>query len=102
MAVQVGVITFKGTDMQEATNIGAMIRYHRQKSGLTQAELAKLAGTGKTSVFDIEKGKESIQLDTLQKILSVLNIKINFNSPLMAEFEKSDPGRNNEKKAGNV
>lgn len=59
------------------------IRFHRKKSGLTQAELAKLAGVGKTVVFDIEKGKKTVQLDTLLKVLKTLNIQLRFQSPLM-------------------
>jgi DNA-binding XRE family transcriptional regulator len=39
-----------------------VVRFHRKKSGLTQQELAKLAGVGKTVVFDLEKGKKSIQM----------------------------------------
>ena len=61
-----------------------IIKKHRRMSGLSQAELAKLAGVGKTVVFDVEHGKQSIRFDTLTKILSVLNISIRFNSPLMA------------------
>jgi len=69
-----------------------MIRDHRKKAGLSQIELSRLAGTGKTAVFDIEKGKESVQLDTLMKILNVLNIKMKLESPLMNEY-KSGEGR---------
>ena len=69
--------------------IGSSIRFHRRKAGLTQAGLARLAGVGKASVFDVEKGKESVQLDTLLKILSVLNMELAVKSPLMAEFLKA-------------
>jgi len=34
-------------------------------------------------IYDIEKGKETIQLNTLRKVLRVLNIKIELTSPLM-------------------
>ncbi|GBD86631.1 DNA-binding transcriptional repressor PuuR [bacterium BMS3Abin03] len=67
--------------------IGSVVHFHRKKSGLTQKQLANLAGVGKTAVFDIEKGKESVQLNTLLKILSVLNIKIKLSSPLMHLLE---------------
>lgn len=63
--------------------IGKIIKYHRKKSGLSQLELANLAGVGKTVVFDIEKGKETVKLSTISKILLVLNIEIVFKSPLM-------------------
>ena len=70
--------------------IGKLIVFHRKKSKLTQKQLADLAGVGKTVVFDIEKGKETVQLNSLLKILSVLNIKLEMKSPLMELMEKSD------------
>ncbi|MFD2586084.1 helix-turn-helix domain-containing protein [Croceitalea marina] len=59
-----------------------MVRNHRKKAGLTQLELANLAGIGKTTVFDIEKNKETVRWDNLLAVLRVLNIKIEFKSPL--------------------
>ena len=67
--------------------IGRMVRFHRKQSKLSQEELAKLADLGKTVVFDIEKGKLSIRLSSLLKILNVLNITMQFQSPLMHLFE---------------
>ena len=76
--------------MGNNNNISQIIKFHRKKSGLTQKELADLAGIGKTSVFDIEKGKKTIHFSTLLKVLNVLNITSVFNSPLMNEInEKS-------------
>lgn len=65
------------------------VRFHRKKSGLSQAELARFASVGKTVVFDIEKGKRTVQLDTLLKILAILNITTLFQSPLMENFIRS-------------
>lgn len=70
----------------QSQDIGRMVAFHRKKSGLTQLEVAKLAGIGKAAVFDIEHGKASVQFDTLQKLLSVLNIQIRFEGPLMQAF----------------
>lgn len=72
---------------------GTVIRFHRKKSGLTQKELADLAGVGKTSVFDIEHGKPTVQLETLQRICRVLNIDITLESPLMEYYREE--GRDN-------
>lgn len=68
--------------------IGTLIRCHRKKSGLTQKELADLAGVGKTAVFDIEHGKETVQFDTFQKVCEVLNITINLESPVMKQCKE--------------
>ncbi|MDX2346430.1 MAG: helix-turn-helix transcriptional regulator [Legionella sp.] len=61
--------------------IAKLVHYYRKQTGLSQQALAKLAGVGKTVIFDIEKGKESVRLNTLLKILDVLNIKMKFDTP---------------------
>jgi HTH-type transcriptional regulator / antitoxin HipB len=69
-------------------SLNELVKKHRRLSGLSQAELAKLAGVGKTVVFDLEHGKQSIRYDTLSKILAVLNISIRFDSPLIARLHR--------------
>ena len=69
--------------MLEPQLLATLIRKHRKAAGVSQLQLAEMAGVGKTSVFDLEKGKETIQLDTLRKILTVLNIKVQLISPFM-------------------
>ena len=64
-------------------NLKDVIRQHRKLSGLSQAGLAKMAGVGKTVIFDLEHGKDTIQLDTLQKVLGVLNIRLDLRSPII-------------------
>ena len=63
--------------------LNEIVLFHRKKSGLSRNQLADLAGVGKTAIYDIEKGKETIRFSTLQKVLTALNIKITFSSPLM-------------------
>ena len=63
--------------------LAQLLKIHRKKAGLAQAQLAKLAGVGKTVVWDLEHGKESVQWDTLQKIFHVLNITVVWQSPLL-------------------
>lgn len=72
--------------MLDSKQIGRVVRYHRKKSGLTQKELSKLAGVGKTAVFDLEKGKPSIRFNTLLKVLATLNIKFELQSPIISDL----------------
>ncbi len=65
------------------------VRFFRKRSGLSQEKLAKLAGVGKTVIFDIEKGKETVKLNTLLKVLDILNIKIELITPFPLEEEKN-------------
>jgi len=71
-------------------NLADIIKFHRKKSGLTQNGLADLAGVGKTVVFNLEKGKTSVQFDIILKVLNVLNIKINFESPVIKLMEEQN------------
>ncbi|MEM1326093.1 MAG: helix-turn-helix domain-containing protein [Bacteroidota bacterium] len=67
--------------------IGRIILFHRKISGLSRIQCAMMAGVGKTVIYDIEHGKESVQLNTLMKILHVLNIQITLTSPLMKHYD---------------
>jgi len=69
--------------MLEPKKLARIIRKHRKAAKISQLQLAEMAGIGKTVVFDIEKGKETIKLNTLRKILKVLNINVVLRSPLM-------------------
>lgn len=78
--------------MLEPKILATVIKKHRKAAGLSQLRLAEMAGVGKTVVFDIEKGKETIQLDTLRKILAVLNIKVQLISPIMNQINQDEIG----------
>ena len=69
--------------MLDPKTLSFILIKHRKEAGLSQKKLAELAGVGKTVVFDLEKGKETVQLDTLLKIFEVLNIRVQLNSQLM-------------------
>lgn len=66
----------------------AIVRYHRRRAGLTRVELARLAGVGKTVIFDFEHGKPTVRLDTVVKLLSALNIRLTWDSPLRGAYEQ--------------
>ena len=76
--------------MLEPKVLANTIRMHRKAAGLSQLQLAEMAGVGKTVVFDLEKGKATVQLKTLRKILRVLNIKVRLESPLMNNLQISE------------
>ena len=74
-------------------NLSDLIRFHRKKSGLSQQKFAQLSGVGKTAVFDLEHGKKTVQMDTLLKVLTVLNISIELSSPLTKSLKPKDPAK---------
>ncbi len=87
---------------QHVQDIGAAIRFHRQQSGLSQRGLADMAGVGKTAVFDLEKGKTTVRLDTLTKIFRVLNIRLLLDSPLMEQWQAQQQGDSQGKGEGDT
>jgi HTH-type transcriptional regulator / antitoxin HipB len=64
------------TVILEEKNLSLLIRSTRKKAGLSQIELAELAGVGKTLIFNLENGQANVQFTNLLKVLRVLNIKI--------------------------
>lgn len=73
--------------MIQSQELADVIRMHRKAAKLSRTQLSEMAGVGKTVIYDIEKGKETVQLNTLRKILKVLNIKIVLTSPYMDNLQ---------------
>ena len=63
-------------------DLGLFVKKHRKQAGLTQLESANLAGVGKTTVFDVEKNKETVRWNNILAVLKVLNIEVKFISPI--------------------
>ena len=81
------------TGPESAIPFGEIIRYHRKRAGLSQARLALVAGVGKTVVLDVEKGKRTVRLDILLRLLNALNVRLDWTSPLRAAFEAEQAER---------
>ena len=80
-------------NLESIKEIGAIIKFHRKLAGLSRIDLANIAGVGKTVVYDIENGKETVRLNTLFRILGVLNISISLESPLMDQYKADDDAK---------
>lgn len=62
---------------KENTTIGKNIRKCRQKQGLSQDKLSKLANISNVSIIKIESGAiQSPTIDTVQKIAKALKISV--------------------------
>jgi len=66
--------------------VGSRIREYRKRRGITQEALALSANIGVSFLGDVERGNKKPSIDSLEKILSVLNITFieffNFNDEL--------------------
>jgi HTH-type transcriptional regulator / antitoxin HipB len=53
----------------EAFKLGVLIQQARHEKGLTQEEVAQLAGTNKSYISKLEKDLKDIRFSTLQRII---------------------------------
>ena len=53
----------------EAFKLGVLIQQARQEKGMTQEEVAILAGTNKSYISKLEKDLKDIRFSTLQRII---------------------------------
>ncbi len=51
--------------------IGTFVRQRRQAARLSQRELAELAGVGVRLVSDLERGKPTLRMDAVNRVLQV-------------------------------
>lgn len=56
--------------------VGALIRYHRKRVGLTQARLAEMVEVQVGSLSRIERGKSAASFATLGKLAVALGVEV--------------------------
>lgn len=61
--------------LYSAASIGPAIRHYRKQAGLTQAQLAEMAGINRTYLSELEQGKESEQLRRILRLLKLLGVR---------------------------
>ena len=71
----------KHTEQQSAAEIGKLVLSERKRQGITQLQLAGMAGTGIRLISDIENGKETVQVQKLLKVLHTLGLGLFVFSP---------------------
>lgn len=57
-------------------SLGFALREERKKKGLNQTELGIPVGVDQTTVSKVEQGKPGTRLDTLFRLLSVLDLEL--------------------------
>ncbi|MBL0375549.1 helix-turn-helix transcriptional regulator [Rhizobium sp. KVB221] len=62
--------------LTDSKSLGALIRHERRSQGLTQEQLAGLAGVGVRFVRELEAGKESCQLGRALLVAQTLGLVV--------------------------
>ncbi len=58
-----------------AASVGPAIRHYREEAGLTQGQLADMAGLNRTYLSDLEQGKETEQVRRILRVLKQLGVR---------------------------
>jgi DNA-binding XRE family transcriptional regulator len=69
--------------------IGNKLRQRRTKSGVTQGQLAKEVGVLRTSITNIEAGRQKVPLHLLYKICAALEMEVVETLPTNAEVTQA-------------
>ena len=71
-------ITYACIDLRSSDQFGEAIRIFRKRRGLTQQQVANMAGCSLMYVSNLERGKASAELGKALKILDVLDVEVSF------------------------
>lgn len=61
---------------EAAETIALYVRERRRANGMTQTDLALLAGVGRRFVSELENGKPSLQIDKVNSVLRVFGMQL--------------------------
>ena len=77
------IYTRKGID--EMNKLSQFVKKRRKSLGLTQEDLSFKAGVGLRFVRDLEQGKQSLQMDKVNQILSLFGHEL---GPIQSERDE--------------
>lgn len=66
--------------------LASLVHFHRKRAGLSQIDLASMAGVSRKVVQDVEAGREGVSWRNLRSLLTVLNIQLKPEGPLIDEW----------------
>ncbi|MBE5316635.1 MAG: helix-turn-helix transcriptional regulator [Xanthomonadales bacterium] len=67
--------------IRTAEDLGRLIRDQRKRQGLRQTDLAAIIGASHVFVGDVERGKPSVQLGRVLRLLDELGLELRLSAP---------------------
>jgi transcriptional regulator with XRE-family HTH domain len=58
-----------------AASVGPAIRHYREAAGLTQEDLAEMAGLNRSYLSELEHGRETEQMRRILRLLKLLGVR---------------------------
>jgi transcriptional regulator with XRE-family HTH domain len=80
----------------QSQELASLIVFHRKEAGLSQSELADHAGVSRYVVQDLEAATGRTTWRKLQAVLTVLNLRLEPEGPLVATWRKTLTPQSNE------
>lgn len=68
--------------------IGEFVKQKRKKVNLTQVELAQKAGVGLRFVRELERGKETLRCDAINKVLALFGASLTVTTKMANNVER--------------
>ena len=62
--------------LSSSVELGQLVRKTRKEQGLTQLDVAGLAGLSNRFVIDLERGKETLQIQKVLDVLALLGLEL--------------------------
>lgn len=62
--------------VRKIAELGELVEAVRKRQGLTQLDVSGLAGLGNRFMVDLEKGKETIQMQKVLNVLAQLGLEV--------------------------
>lgn len=62
--------------LDSTAQLGELVRMVRKEQGLTQLDVAGLAGMSNRFVIDLERGKETLQMQKVLDVLGLLGLEV--------------------------
>lgn len=56
---------------KSSSQVGDYVRQRRKANGMTQKELGELAGVGTRLISELERGKPTLRMDAVNRVLAV-------------------------------
>jgi HTH-type transcriptional regulator/antitoxin HipB len=64
------------SSLSSTAGLGELVRQVRKQQGLTQLDLAGLAGLSNRFIIDLERGKETLQMQKALDVLTLLGLEL--------------------------
>ena len=63
-------------NVHTTATLGDLVREVRKRQGLTQLDVAGLAGLSNRFIIDLERGKETLQMQKAMDVLALLGLEL--------------------------